>query len=71
MVRKVRALTKTEEDVKAKYVYAMPRPGHGYNPGDRVPGKFAEQHPWAVRLAENSGEEKQTVDATKQSGGEK
>ena len=66
MVRKVRIL-----ETKAKYIYNMPRPGHGYNPGDRVPGTFAEMHPWAVQQVAEEPITVDKADETKQTGGDK
>lgn len=34
---------------KVRYVYAMKRPGYGYEPGAVVSEEFAAGHPWAVR----------------------
>lgn len=31
------------------YIYAMQRPGYGYEPGAVVSEEFAAGHPWAVR----------------------
>ena len=65
-----------KDEEKVKYVYAMPRPGQGYNPGEVVGEKFAAEHPSAVRPAPMTEPDADAqavepdVDKTKHGGGE-